>query len=78
VPDDPETTDDPIFPHTRPPVTGTHSHFTIHLTFPEDDIDDQYILMHSALMVPDLESQLGAYLDIASAALYVCELTDLN
>jgi hypothetical protein len=58
-------------PHARPRVAGPHSHFTIHVAFPEDDINDQYILVHSALLVTELESQLGAYLAIASATLYV-------
>ncbi len=58
-------------PLTRPRVAGPHSHFTIHVAFPEDDIDDQYILVHSALLVTELKSQLGAYLAIASATVYV-------
>jgi hypothetical protein len=34
-------------------------------------MDEQYIFVHSAVLVTELESQLGAYLSIASATLYV-------
>jgi hypothetical protein len=60
----------PTSPQSCPRVAGPHSHFTIHITFSEDDIDEQYVV-HSALLVTELESQLGAYLSIASATLYV-------